>query len=231
MHTHPLYAVFSVAQRIIHTPDDRTVGAELLTRVKSPVRRTNMESFIHSLSVDALWAITERQLQEARDIHERWGMPCSINIDNRMIENDEGGEHLVALLEQNPGPLTLEFTETFPMPEPDGVNALFRRCRETGATIALDDFGTGFNGMSLFTDYDFDTVKIDRRLILDIEQRPQKANILKLVGDMITVLDKKHVVEGVETYEQLTCLQDMGFNCFQGYYFHQPEAIFEMRFD
>jgi len=231
MNPDDLFGLYTVAQKYFDMPDGDLAGVELLTRVRSGSGTNTIETFIHSLTVDGLWAITERQLQEARNIFDQWGVVCSVNIDNRMVESDARANRLVEKLQEIQGPITLEFTETFPMPAPDRVNGLFRRLREAGATISLDDFGSGFNGMSLFTDYDFDVVKIDRSLIQDIVQRPQKGNVLRLVGEMIKVLNKQHVVEGVETEEQASCLLDLGFNRFQGYCYHKPEAISEMRFD
>jgi len=225
-----LFGLYTVAQKYIDMPSGQLAGVELLTRVRSGSGTNTVETFIHSLTVDGLWAITERQMQEARAIYDQWGVVCSVNIDNRMIESDARANRLVQALEAIPGPMTLEFTETFPMPEPGRVNQLFRRLREAGATISLDDFGSGFNGMSLFTDYDFDVVKIDRSLVQDIADRPQKSSVLKLVGEMIKVLNKQHIVEGIETEEQAQCLLSLGFSRFQGYLYHRPEDISEMRF-
>lgn len=91
--------------------------------------------------------------------------------------------------------------------------------------VALDDFGTGFNGMSIFADYDFDIIKIDRSLINGIQTRPQKRFILSHILDLMTALGKDHIVEGIESHGQFEQLKDIGFDVFQGYYFHRPCAL------
>jgi EAL domain-containing protein (putative c-di-GMP-specific phosphodiesterase class I) len=111
------------------------------------------------------------------------------------------------------------------MPPPELMNPVFRVLRDNGKRSALDDFGTGFNGMSLFVDFDFDVVKIDRSLIVDIDTRPAKLKVLALIGQMIDTLGKEHVVEGVETQAQSDKLHGCGFHTFQGYLLHRPEAI------
>ena len=119
------------------------------------------------------------------------------------------------------------------MPPPELMNPLLKVLRDFGKRSALDDFGTGFNGMSLFVDFDFDVVKIDRSLIVDIETRPAKLKVLGLIGQMIDTLGKEHVVEGVETQSQSDKLRACGFHTFQGYLWHRPEpieAFFEMRY-
>ena len=79
--------------------------------------------------------------------------------------------------------------------------------------------------MSLLTDYDFDVVKIDRSLVFDIANRVEKQKTVKLINQMLGVLGKRHVVEGVDDDEVYRLLKKAGFTTFQGYLFHRPEAL------
>ena len=111
------------------------------------------------------------------------------------------------------------------MPPASETNSVFLELKRQGAHIALDDFGTGFNGMSVFAEYDFDIVKIDRQLTLGLEERPQKLKVLAHVLNLLNALGKDHVVEGVEDSKQLKNLTDIGFSVFQGFLFHKPAPI------
>jgi EAL domain-containing protein (putative c-di-GMP-specific phosphodiesterase class I) len=111
------------------------------------------------------------------------------------------------------------------MPDSADANQMFRRLRDQGHSCALDDFGTGLNGMTLLTDYDFDIVKVDRFLTIDIEARPEKLKVVSLLNEMILALNKSHVVEGVETKEVYDLLVSAGFRVFQGYLLDKPVPI------
>jgi EAL domain-containing protein (putative c-di-GMP-specific phosphodiesterase class I) len=193
---------------------------------------TNMANFFHQLTPPERFAIFEQQNQIADALFEQSGIRSSVNIDNGLVELQEFRNKVLASIRNSSAPTTYEFTEVYPMPPPELMNPVFRVLRDNGKRSALDDFGTGFNGMSLFFDFDFDVVKIDRSLIVDIDTRPAKLKVLGLIGQMIETLGKEHVVEGVETQSQSDRLHGCGFHTFQGYLLHRPEAIerfFEMR--
>lgn len=141
------------------------------------------------------------------------------------MESQDFRKEVLNSIQRATAPTIYEFTETYPMPPSELMNPIFKVLRDAGKRSALDDFGTGFNGMSLFVDFDFDIVKIDRSLIVDIDVRPVKLKVLNLISEMIEALGKQHVVEGVETQSQLDKLRACGFHTFQGYALHRPEPI------
>ena len=100
-----------------------------------------------------------------------------------------------------------------------------RELRERGHQTALDDFGTGLNGMSLLTDYDFDIVKVDRALTFDVANRVEKQKTLALIQQMLAVLGKRHVIEGVEDQVVFDLLCAAGFTTFQAFLFHRPAPL------
>jgi len=214
-----------LGQRIFDSETGQLVKVELLSRPIEGVESQNIEAFFHKLPVKAHLDIVKWQVHIAREIYSEIGVPICINVDNQIFLEEQFTKVLFSIVEGNVIPLVFEFTEMNPMPSVDRVHPVFRALREQGVEIALDDFGTGFNGMSLFIDYDFDVVKIDRALVKDVTLRAKKAQVLGLLADMIKTLGKSHVVEGVETEQQLIALQRLGFSTFQGYFFHRPELI------
>lgn len=195
---------------------------ELLTR---PQVARQTEEFFAELQLESQFSILEWQLGLQRRIHDLTGALASINVHNRVVEDDDSRERFLELVATASAPTTFEFTETYPMPPVAPSNRLLRDIRSLGHQSALDDFGTGLNGMSLLTDYDFDIIKIDRSLIFDLPHRTEKQKTLRLMLEMLQVLGKDHVVEGVETEEVFDILRDLGYQTFQGYLFGKPEPV------
>lgn len=219
-----VHRIHQFAQAVVDVEKQTTIKLELLSRVDG-VGPSDLEEFFESLSPEDSLSIVMEQLELATRVHAESGMPCSINIDNKILLNEPTRAQLLERLTGNTVPMTFEFTEIFPMPPAQLVNPIFGQLRERSVEIALDDFGTGFNGMSLFVDYDFDVIKVDRVLIADIASRTKKAKVLGLICDMIASLGKCHVVEGLDDQETLQILRDLGYSVFQGFYFHRPEPL------
>lgn len=101
--------------------------------------------------------------------------------------------------------------------------------RNIGARVSIDDFGTGYSSLSALADITADEVKIDRSFITDIHQRPRNQNILRAVEALSRSLGMNIVVEGVETFEELTYLRTCTtIRCAQGYYFSKPILLREI---
>ena len=213
-------APYFQAYRCLASPG--TLCGELLTR-PDVARRT--EEFFSDLDVEGQFQILEWQVGIQHRMLDLLGARVAINVHNSMVEAEEGRARFLAIVERASAPTTFEFTETYPMPPIAASNRLLRDIRALGHKSALDDFGTGLNGMSLLTDYDFDVIKLDRSLVFDLPGRAEKQKTLRLVLEMLRVLGKEHVVEGVETQEVLDLLVDMGFSTFQGYLFGQPAPV------
>lgn len=198
------------------------VAGEILSR---PASGAMPERFFAELAVADQFTALEWHLGLSRLIGEVLGASVAINMHNSLVESDADRDRFLAIIGAHEVPVTFEFTETYPMPPVDAANRMLREVRESGHRSALDDFGAGLNGMSLLTEYDFDVVKLDRSLIFDLVARPEKQRTMKVLAQMIEVLGKDHVVEGVETEEVHRILLDAGFTTFQGFLFHRPQPL------
>ncbi len=194
---------------------------------RPPASIPDVEGFFSSLEVHEHFALLEWHLELVEKLHRMCATRASINLHNSVVHTEADRSRLLSLLSQSTVPLTLEFTETYPMPSPGIANPLLRELRRMGHSTALDDFGSGHNGRSLLTDYDFDAVKIDRKLILDAAARPERRRMLGLMFRMLQVLGRNHVVEGIEEQEDYLLLREMGYRIFQGYLFQRPIPMSE----
>ncbi|MEP1442891.1 MAG: bifunctional diguanylate cyclase/phosphodiesterase [Hyphomicrobiales bacterium] len=100
--------------------------------------------------------------------------------------------------------------------------------KNAGCRIALDDFGTGYSSISQLKQVPFDTVKIDRSFIIDIDSNEKDQAIVKAMTDMSRSMKFKLIAEGVETDEQLARTKELGISLIQGFLFSEPMPMSEV---
>jgi diguanylate cyclase len=94
--------------------------------------------------------------------------------------------------------------------------------KKLGISVSLDDFGTGYCSLGYLQQFPFDTLKIDRCFISNIDRNPKNAVITKSVIQMAHELNLKVVAEGVETEAELTFLTQHQCDEVQGYFLSRP---------
>ena len=87
----------------------------------------------------------------------------------------------------------------------------------------MDYFGTGYSSLGRLSSLPFDTVKIDRSLLLAADNGNK--TILESAITLVKRLGVSVVVEGVETLEQLSLVRELGADSVQGYLFSKPVPI------
>lgn len=99
---------------------------------------------------------------------------------------------------------------------------VFREYQRIGFSTAIDDFGAGYAGLNLLADFQPDIIKLDMGLIRDVDKRKTNRVIIAAVAGICAELGIKVVAEGVETRDELLCLQDVGVQLIQGYLLSKP---------
>ena len=117
--------------------------------------------------------------------------------------------------------IIFEFTEDEKLDTPHVLNIL-RSYREMGFKTAVDDFGAGHAGLSLLAQFRPDIVKLDMALIRGIDTDPARRTIVRHLAGMLEDLGISTICEGVETLDELACLQDLGMSLIQGYVLARP---------
>lgn len=97
----------------------------------------------------------------------------------------------------------------------DTVNQL----RSVGVTIALDDFGTGNSSLDWLARIPLDVLKVDRRFVEGIGERPGDHAVLRAVAGIGQELGLRLIGEGIETMDQRALLLDLGYELGQGFLF------------
>ena len=121
------------------------------------------------------------------------------------------------------GMIRIEITETISNMDHIEVSNIAKKLRSIGFSISMDDFGTQYSNMAVLTQFEFDTVKIDRSMILNIVENEKSKLILKHTIAMLKELGMEIVIEGVETKEQVDVLAELGCDTVQGFFFGRPE--------
>jgi len=120
------------------------------------------------------------------------------------------------------GCIVFEVTEGEKVRDRRHLKNIFEAYKERGFTTAIDDFGEGHSGLNLLIELTPDVVKLDMHLVRDIHQDRARQLIVRSVSQMCGDLGIQVIAEGIETVEELRCLQEYGIHLFQGYLFARP---------
>ncbi|WP_373988830.1 putative bifunctional diguanylate cyclase/phosphodiesterase [Duganella sp. BuS-21] len=155
----------------------------------------------------------------------------SINVSAWQLADPD----FVALVSQalirnglSPHQLELELTERVLIDDAGNVQAVLAQLRALGVGMSLDDFGTGYSSLSYLTQFQLNTLKIDRAFVMDIEHSERSNNLVHAIIAMGHSLGLQLVAEGVETAGQAAILERMGCHYLQGYYIARPIAPDEL---
>ena len=124
--------------------------------------------------------------------------------------------------------LELEITESVLLERTESSLAILNELRNLGVAISMDDFGTGYSSLSYLRSFRFDKVKIDRAFITDLTKGNDSLAIVRAITDLGRSFGMTVVAEGVETVEQLRCLEEEGCAQVQGYLFSPPRPASEV---
>jgi diguanylate cyclase (GGDEF)-like protein/PAS domain S-box-containing protein len=150
----------------------------------------------------------------------------AINVSARQLWAPGLAQTILRMLEQAgfpPSQLEIEITESiFVRSDGESLNEI-RQLADAGVHLALDDFGTGYSSLSYLKQLPFDTLKIDRSFIQEIQSAQAGGDaIVAAVIAMARALSLRVVAEGVETAQQLQRLAELQCDVAQGYLFSRP---------
>ena len=88
--------------------------------------------------------------------------------------------------------------------------------------IAIDDVGTGHSGLSYMLKLGVDIIKIDKMFVDAIGTDRNSTTIVETLVDLAHNMRMDVVAEGVENFEQVMYLRELGVRSAQGYVFAPP---------
>lgn len=209
-------------------------GAEALARGVDPdgtilVPAQFIEELEHTGSVRELdLFMLEAVMKQLSDWKGR-GIPLpkvSINISRITLFNPMALASVLAIQSRYPeipaDQIELEITETAGDMENATLAQIVRDFEHCGILFELDDFGTGYANMSVLSNIQFSTVKLDRSLVNDLPGNEISGMLVQNITEICKNFHMKCVAEGVETVQQRDALLAAGCIYGQGYYYARP---------
>ena len=118
--------------------------------------------------------------------------------------------------------IMFEFTENEEVLDTAHLTNIITEYRKHGFTTAIDDFGAGHAGLGLLVDFQPDLMKIDMKLIRDIDTSPARQAVVAGIVGIAAELGITVLAEGIETEAEFLALKATGIRLFQGYWFGKP---------
>ncbi|MGZ8231121.1 MAG: EAL domain-containing protein, partial [Burkholderiales bacterium] len=151
--------------------------------------------------------------------------PIAINLSARQLRDAgfcDAISRMLARYKVEARLIEVEITESSLMDNPAEAERALGLLKAIGVNLAIDDFGTGYSSLGYLKRFPFDTLKIDRAFIRDINTDPDDALITRTIIALSHSLGLTVVAEGVETPGQLKFLAAHRCDLAQGYLFSSP---------
>lgn len=150
----------------------------------------------------------------------------SCNFSRDHLSNDNLVSDIMEVVNRykiDPRFIEIEITESSCFQNYEKLKKFLNDIRIQGVHVSIDDFGTGYSSLNMLSNFDVDTIKLDKSFLdnaTDGKERDRVlfVNIIRMVADM----GLHAITEGVETIEQVEFLRDVNCQSIQGYYFDKP---------
>lgn len=164
--------------------------------------------------------------QQYRQQHNHSLFPISVNISRIHFNKPNFFTEYLRIFSSYQLPtscIEFELTESSLTSHPHMIYDTLREIKTLGFSISLDDFGCGASSLQALKEFPFTTIKLDRFLFVDENQRSR--SIVKSLLQLASVLNIQCVAEGIEQLEQVSFLKKENCDYIQGYVFSPPISI------
>jgi len=121
-----------------------------------------------------------------------------------------------------PNSVAVEVTESCMIESFEKVTKKLQMLKRHGILVYLDDFGTGFSSLTYLKNLPINAVKIDKSFIDEIVTKDIEKDIVHMIIKLAYRLNLEVIAEGVETEDQIRCVQEAGCHLVQGYFISRP---------
>lgn len=118
--------------------------------------------------------------------------------------------------------IVVEMTERQPIENLTETRRVIAALQGLGVSVAIDDVGTGHGGLSYMLKLGVDIIKIDKMFVDSINIDAGSTAIVRTLIDLAESLRMEVVAEGVENFEQVAHLRNLGIRSAQGFVFAPP---------
>ena len=165
------------------------------------------------------------------DVGEHAAPAVTVNVSPHQLLDETLPERVAEVLSSTgiePSRLVLEITEGALMQDPATAAGRLEELTRVGVRLAVDDFGTGHSSLAHLQRFPIDTLKIDRSFITDVEEHTG-SSLVQAIVQLAHTLGMTTIAEGVETVGQRERLAELGCDLAQGYLYHRPAPVGQVR--
>lgn len=219
-------------QPVVDIRSGQLRGAEVLVRWRKPDGTVVLPgSFIplaesSGLILEMTRDLMRRVCAEAGPaIGLRPGMKVAFNFAGQLFRNDSIVKDVRNIFfgsEIKLSQVVLELTERDPIKNFTETRQIIAALQEMGVRIAIDDVGTGHSGLSYMLKLGVDVIKIDKMFVDAIGTDRNSNTIVETLVDLAHNMRMDVIAEGVENFEQVMHLRNLGIRTAQGYVFAPP---------
>ncbi len=225
--------LFEVYYQPTYHIDGRLHGAEALVRLNDEkLGFISPEEFVPiAEEMGVIEEIDDFMLREVcAFLQTGTPMACgmdSINVNLSVIQCMRPGfaEHIYSIVDSyhiKRDWINFEITESVAARDYHLLNDVIGSLKDSGFLFSMDDYGTGYSNMTSMFSLGFDVVKLDKSILWGALESEQGRIVLENSIRMIRQMERRILVEGVETAEQLALLRELGVDFLQGFYFSPP---------
>jgi EAL domain-containing protein (putative c-di-GMP-specific phosphodiesterase class I) len=114
--------------------------------------------------------------------------------------------------------IVLEITESAILSNTELFLKSIRKLKQLGFRISIDDFGTGYSSMQYLQTMKADEIKIDMAFVRGIDNNQTNQSIANAIIQLAHATGASTVAEGIQTEEEMHCLQSLKCSKAQGYF-------------
>lgn len=228
--------IFSVFQPIVSLRDCKIAGYEALTRIKGESIIRNTEELFYTASQNGMiWRLEQLCRKSSfkalsNEFDKKYKKLLFLNVSPSII-NDVGfregfTREYIEKSNLKPSQIVFELTEREAITDMSSFLGALEHYRNQMYEIAIDDVGSGYSGLGLICDIHPQYVKIDMKLIRNINKNRLQYAMVKSLADLAEAANIELIAEGIETVEEMEALVKLGIHYGQGYYFAKPSESF-----
>jgi EAL domain-containing protein (putative c-di-GMP-specific phosphodiesterase class I)/CBS domain-containing protein len=232
----------TVFQPIISLRDGSIFGHEALSRITCESEIKNPESlFTIAEEYNRLWDLELLCRTAAMEAAYKFMIPpyskkLFINVNPNIMhyETFKKGFTKSFLMQYKilPQDVIFEITERNVIEDMDIFKSTINHYKGQDFQIAIDDAGAGYSGLNLISEVNPNYIKLDMKLIRDIDSDRVKFALVKGMVEFSKVSNVLLIAEGIETYGELSTLVNLGVQYGQGYLIQKPDSeILEIKQD
>jgi sensor c-di-GMP phosphodiesterase-like protein len=207
-------------------------GAEVLARWCKPDGTIVLPGVFIPLaeSSDLILDLTRVLMRQAckdlgHALAHRPHLTVGFNLVARHFADEEIVREVSEIFKNSPlrlSQIVLEMTERQPIENLTETRRVIAALQGLGVLIAIDDVGTGHSGLSYILKLGVDIIKIDKMFVDSIGHDRNSTAIVETLIDLANNLRMEVVAEGVENFEQVVHLRNLGIRAAQGFVFAPP---------